>query len=60
MAALSCSGHDDVPAGFFEPFHHSAAYLGMDYLGYIHTWVEDDTLPIVVIDRLQPFAWSLL
>ena len=60
MAVLSCSGHDDVPSAFFEPFQLSANYLGMHYLGDIHTWVESSGIPSVVLDQLHLFANSLV
>ena len=40
MAMLSCSNHNDLTDGFSMPFVESAKYLGMNYLGDIHTWVE--------------------
>ena len=41
MAMISCSGHDERHEGFEKPFELSANYLGMNYLGDAHTWVED-------------------
>jgi len=46
MALISCSGHDDLVEGFSMPFKESANYLNMDYLGEIHTWIDDKTSKI--------------
>ena len=40
MAVLSC-GSDDLPIeGFIIPFEKSADYLGMNFAGYQHTWLN--------------------
>ncbi|MCB0707311.1 MAG: NAD(P)H-dependent oxidoreductase [Saprospiraceae bacterium] len=41
MAMLSCSNGDDRPAGFDIPFELTADYLGMEYKGNVHYWLED-------------------
>jgi len=56
MATISCSGHDDVPDAFYEPYRLSADYLGMTYLGEMHGYVENDEIPIEVQTRLANFA----
>ena len=38
------------------PFVESANYLGMAYLGDIHTWVEDDTITEKVKSIIADFA----
>jgi multimeric flavodoxin WrbA len=38
MAAISSSGGDDLAEDFWLPFSRSAEYLGMKYLGNIHTY----------------------
>lgn len=40
MAVVSCSGEDLVD-GFYMPFKESANYLGMNYLGEVHTWLDE-------------------
>jgi multimeric flavodoxin WrbA len=40
MAMISCSNANDLKEGFEMPFRESAHYLGMTYLGSVHTWVE--------------------
>ena len=44
MAMISCSNSDSVANGFSTPFSESANYLGMQYLGDIHTWVTNDEI----------------
>jgi len=38
LAAISCGSEEGIVEGFHVPFKNSAEYLGMTYLGYIHTW----------------------
>ena len=42
MFVLSSSMHDDAPVHFQYPFEMSAAYLGINFMGHWHTWIEDD------------------
>jgi len=59
MAALSCGyGNEDIE-GFFLPFQKSAAYLGMNYLGDIHTWVQSENLEEEVKERISKFSDKL-
>ena len=44
MAMISNSGANDLKEGFTMPFIESANYLGMNYLGDAHTWVENDEI----------------
>ena len=56
MAMISCSNSNNLKEGFTMPFMESANYLGMSYLGDIHTWVENDIIPEDVkksTDRFQ-------
>ena len=53
---ISCSNSNDLKDGFTMPFFESANYLGMHYLGDIHTWVENGNIPDEVkksIDRFR-------
>lgn len=59
MAMISISNSDDLVKGFNMPFEASANYLGMTYLGDIHTWVEDDLIPEDVKTKIDTFS-SLL
>ncbi|OUR92226.1 FMN reductase [Flavobacteriales bacterium 34_180_T64] len=44
MAMLSCSNYNDLNTAFSMPFKESAKYLGMNYLGDVHTWIEEDII----------------
>ena len=59
MAALSCGPYDADFEGFFMPFRKSAEYLGMNYLGDVHTWKEGAELEDEVKRRLKDFSKSL-
>ncbi len=59
MAAISCSGDSIETEGFFIPFKKTAGYLGMNYLGDIHTWIEDGTVNKTVLDTITTFTDSL-
>jgi len=56
MAMISTSNNNDLVKGFNMPFEESANYLGMHYLGDIHTWIENDTIPEEVKSILDNFA----
>jgi multimeric flavodoxin WrbA len=51
MAALSCSVGDNLGENFWLPFSETARYLGMNYLGNIHTLADK-----AEIENLQKFA----
>lgn len=59
MAMLSCSNSDTINDGFTEPFKLSADYLGMNYLGDIHTWVESDDIPDAVKENIDAFIKNI-
>lgn len=42
MAALSCSGGGNLGEDFWHPFSATAEYLGMNYLGHLHTLSDND------------------
>lgn len=42
MGIISCGSDSETFEGFEMPFEQSANYLGMDYLGHLHTWIEND------------------
>ncbi len=44
MAVISCSNENDLVNGYYMPFKESANYLGMNYLGDIHGWVNEKGL----------------
>ena len=55
MAMISTSNHDDLIGGFNMPFVETANYLGMNYLGDIHTCVENDALNVDMKIRIDDF-----
>lgn len=56
MAVVSCGYGNDEIEGFFLPFQHSAKYLGMNYIGDVHTWVQTEELSDEVKERVSKFA----
>jgi len=42
MAAISCSNGNNLEENFWLPFSKSAEYLGMKYLGHLHTFNGED------------------
>lgn len=59
MAMVSSSNHDDLKAGFTMPFIESANYLGMNYLGDIHTYIENDLINEEVKLRIDTFIENI-
>ncbi len=55
MAVISCSNANDLKDGFDMPFKASAEYLGMTYLGSIHTWVEKKVINSEAILLIHDF-----
>lgn len=55
MAMISTSNSNDLIDGFNMPFIASANYLGMNYLGDIHTWVEDNNISNEVKSNINDF-----
>ena len=60
MMVTATSSDDTEYPEFWIPFQRTAEYLGMDYLGHAHTWIEKNELPHRVkqtlnglIDRLN-------
>ncbi len=55
MAAVSVSVGNNLGEHFWLPFSKTAAYLGMNYLGHLHTLSDDKMEP-----RLRPFINQLM
>ena len=55
MAVISCSDDDGLRQGFLMPFVESADYLGMNYLGHVHGYVNDGIIDKEVKKRLDEF-----
>ncbi|MEJ2113278.1 MAG: NAD(P)H-dependent oxidoreductase [Flavobacteriaceae bacterium] len=59
MAAISCGYKPMDTESFFIPFKNCAQYLGMVYLGDVHTWVESEKPTKEVIMKISDFATTL-
>ena len=60
LASISCGSNDEIFDGFAMPFEQTANYLGMNYLGHMHTWLEDDSKPPgFVKDKMKEFLINL-
>lgn len=57
--AIACGSDDHEAKGFFLPFRESSNYLGMTYLGNLHTWIEDESPDEIVLKRIKDFMLSL-
>ena len=55
MAMISSSNSNDLKEGFSMPFIESANYLDMNYLGDIHTYIENDVINDTVKLRIDRF-----
>ncbi|MEE9431138.1 MAG: NAD(P)H-dependent oxidoreductase [Melioribacteraceae bacterium] len=56
MAVICCGSDKNEIESFFIPFKKSAEYLGMNYLGNVHTWIEDDSIENEVKERITKFV----
>ncbi|MGB3589197.1 MAG: NAD(P)H-dependent oxidoreductase, partial [Tunicatimonas sp.] len=59
MIAISCGSDSTETEGFFVPFRNSAAYLGMNYLGDIHTWIKKDVPEYEVLEKIEAFVGAI-
>ena len=59
MALISCSGHNDVDSFFGKPFERTAQYLGMDFIGWLHSWVKEGLMPQEAIEEAFRFKTLL-
>jgi multimeric flavodoxin WrbA len=60
MALVSCSSDAAKIKGFTRPFKETANYLGMNYKGYLHAWVEpDNSLNINLRKKIKLFIEKL-
>jgi multimeric flavodoxin WrbA len=60
MGVLSCSPDDDNDVTFTAPFKKTAEYLGLEYLGDVHCWLEKGAVPAASDLRMQQFVHLLL
>lgn len=59
MAMISCNNSSSSVNGFSIPFSESANYLGMNYLGDIHAWVESGIITTEVRSIIDDFKKKL-
>jgi multimeric flavodoxin WrbA len=55
MIAISCGSDNNETKGFFVPFRKTAEYLGMHYLGDLHTWVDGEKVSDYVKNKVNSF-----
>lgn len=59
MGVISCSWGPDLKNGFYMPFKESANYLGMNYKGEIHTWIEYGEVSDELKTQIDAFCESI-
>lgn len=59
MAVVSSGSDMMLKEGFYMPFKESANYLGMKYVGDVHCWLENDTIPAKVKQNLDDFIKTI-
>ena len=59
MSVLSCSGGNDLDKAFIQPFKASAEYLGMNFRGHQHSWLEEGQINDQLKKDLYEFAKKL-
>jgi hypothetical protein len=55
LAVLSSGSDMNLKEGFHMPFIENAKYLGMNYLGNVHSRIEDNKIPSEVIQNIDDF-----
>jgi len=55
MIAISCGSGEEETEGFFIPFKKSSSYLGMNYLGDLHTWIDENEADTLLIEKIESF-----
>jgi len=57
LASISCGSDSEIFDGFTMPFEQTANYLGMNYIGHVHAWLEQNSKPSSeVINKLKVFS----
>jgi hypothetical protein len=59
MGAISCGSDANRIEAFFMPFYKSAAYLGMNYIGDIHTWISEEEPNAAVRKRVAAYLTKI-
>ena len=55
MGMISCGSDSELKKGFEMPFIETANYLGMHYLGSVHTWMENEIISELLKKELNVF-----
>ncbi len=58
MYSIACSSDEVAYEGFRMPFEKTAAYLGMQYGGHLHSWYEEENnrIPLVAMANIECFC----
>ena len=56
MFSVACSSDAVEYEGFVMPFKGTAEYLGMEYGGHLHSWVEKDGISEEVLTKIDLFC----
>ena len=59
MGMISVSNSNDLKEGFSMPFIETANYLGMNYLGDMHAWVENGEVDVEAKKLIESFRNKL-
>ncbi len=59
MFSIACSSDAVEYEGFVMPFKNTAEYLGMEYGGHLHSWVEKEVISAEVLTRIDLFCQSV-
>lgn len=60
MFSIACSSDATEYEGFSMPFKMTAEYLGMEYGGHLHSWVEKETISEEVLIRIDKFCKEII
>lgn len=58
LFSIACSSDSETFEGFTMPFKNTAEYLGMEYGGHLHSWIdeENDAIPMTVLNQIDVFV----
>ena len=60
LGLISCGSETRMNKGFAVPFQLSAEYLGMDYLGDLHGWIENGQIPSHIQRDIDDYTHKIL
>ncbi|MFK7981214.1 MAG: flavodoxin family protein [Saprospiraceae bacterium] len=60
MFSIACSSDSVEYEAFHKPFKGTAEYLGMEYGGHLHSWVEKETLSEEVLAKIDLFCEKII